>query len=908
MINNVIWKDTIFSGTEDYLEYRISKNAVTPIYYGKAFRSPSSGRYEINISDKARSFLKPHISSSAWTTVDGVYETEDFAATFSIQDLANSAVSLEQFYLQYTTAEDFIGGAKITARPINGHIDPRMKMMWAKWDYMTRNVPVDKGYKYFDINIVSGSLDYEFSGGTNTVVFEATGPDYTITTDDDWIHITGGDGTYEITTDINTGETRTGYVCAQWYNAQFQLEEKCFEVTQGEEVFEFTYEGNTNFSYTGGTNVLSFTANTEIEIIYAPTWITSATVSGGETGTITLTATGNSFDSRIGTIRVRRKNYSSGHTAEIIVTQERVQLELTFSGDTVFEYSGGTINVAYTANTQFQTLAIPVWVNSVQIPSTLTGNIQITASSNADESQRNGSLIFYDGFDSSRTISLTITQKANSLYGDMYFTTRAQSDGAIRYSGVTWITYRLNGGEWKDIANGGPISVVSGDTVEWKNIRTKISYSQSCSIVATCNFEAYGNIMSLSRGDNFQNVSAITSTDYLSGKTQLNYSKFKAIFLNCTGLTNAKNLVLPATTLLEGCYQRMFDGCTSLTSVSTLPSLPATTLGVACYYQMFKGCTSLVNIPALPATTLANHCYCHMFEDCTSLTAAPELPVTTLGEYCYRGMFKGCTSLVNAPVLPVTALTLGSYDSMFSGCTSLTTAPVLPATTLAGFCYYEMFAGCTSLTTAPELPATTLADSYCYGNMFNGCTSLTTAPELPATTLGAACYYGMFGGCTSLTTSPELPATTLNTYCYANMFSGCTSLITAPELPVTTLGAACYTGMFAGCASLTSAPELPATVLTESCYQGMFEGCTSLTAAPDLLATALTPANCYYEMFRGCSSLQYVKCLAETFGSATYLNKWLLDVSSTGTFVKKAGVTWPSGTSGIPDGWTVIEE
>lgn len=34
---------------------------------------------------------------------------------------------------------------------------------------------------------------------------------------------------------------------------------------------------------------------------------------------------------------------------------------------------------------------------------------------------------------------------------------------------------------------------------------------------------------------------------------------------------------------------------------------------------MFLGCTSLTQVPVLPATTLANGCYQHMFDGCTSL-------------------------------------------------------------------------------------------------------------------------------------------------------------------------------------------------------------------------------------------------------------------------------------------------
>jgi hypothetical protein len=34
---------------------------------------------------------------------------------------------------------------------------------------------------------------------------------------------------------------------------------------------------------------------------------------------------------------------------------------------------------------------------------------------------------------------------------------------------------------------------------------------------------------------------------------------------------------------------------------------------------MFNGCTSLTTVPALPATTLADYCYYRMFFDCTKM-------------------------------------------------------------------------------------------------------------------------------------------------------------------------------------------------------------------------------------------------------------------------------------------------
>ena len=145
---------------------------------------------------------------------------------------------------------------------------------------------------------------------------------------------------------------------------------------------------------------------------------------------------------------------------------------------------------------------------------------------------------------------------------------------------------------------------------------------------------------------------------------------------------------------------------------------------------------------------------------------------------------------------------------------------------------------------------------------------------------------------------------TMASYCFAKLFNGCTSLVNAPELPATSLGSDCYNAMFDGCTSLVNAPELPATSLAIGCYSNMFNGCTSLVNAPELPATSLVDY-CYYLMFNSCTSLNYVKCLATDVSAPAAIAEWLKNVSPTGTFVKKQGVTYPSGASGIPDGWTV---
>jgi len=117
-----------------------------------------------------------------------------------------------------------------------------------------------------------------------------------------------------------------------------------------------------------------------------------------------------------------------------------------------------------------------------------------------------------------------------------------------------------------------------------------------------------------------------------------------------------------------------------------------------------------------------------------------------------------------------------------------------------------------------------------------------------------------------------------------------------------------FVRFFQNCTGLTSAENLilPATTLTVYCYSNMFQDCTSLVNAPELPATTLTNS-CYQFMFLGCSSLNYIKCLATDISATNCLQQWVNYVASSGTFVKKSGVSWPTGTSGIPSGWTVVE-
>lgn len=216
-----------------------------------------------------------------------------------------------------------------------------------------------------------------------------------------------------------------------------------------------------------------------------------------------------------------------------------------------------------------------------------------------------------------------------------YLTFSVKSGGVIKFSGSTAgnsLSYSLNNGEWTTANSGTNITVQSGDTIRWKGTLRPDLNNGIGKFSSTAMFDIEGNIMSLLFGDDFVGQTSLERKD----------AAFSMLFYGCSNVLNAKNLLLPATTLSQRCYYCMFASCTNL---STAPELPATTLGMTCYYETFNGCRSLTAAPSLPATTLITQCYQRMFKGCTGITTAPDLPATTLTTQCYNSMFSGCTSL-----------------------------------------------------------------------------------------------------------------------------------------------------------------------------------------------------------------------------------------------------------------------
>jgi len=190
----------------------------------------------------------------------------------------------------------------------------------------------------------------------------------------------------------------------------------------------------------------------------------------------------------------------------------------------------------------------------------------------------------------------------------------AQADGKITVTfnnGITLandIKYTINNGAEQTIAKNTTgaydIEVKKGDVVQLYSLNTSLgggavagargttravdSGAKYINIRPSMKTEIYGNVMSLLKGkDNLESATTIEANN-----------AFYGLFAGAEKLVNntERLLVLPATTLTEGCYQDMFNGCKG---IEKAPELPAPKLEKNCYQEMFYDCAKLNHVKCL---------------------------------------------------------------------------------------------------------------------------------------------------------------------------------------------------------------------------------------------------------------------------------------------------------------------
>lgn len=216
----------------------------------------------------------------------------------------------------------------------------------------------------------------------------------------------------------------------------------------------------------------------------------------------------------------------------------------------------------------------------------------------------------------------------------------AAEDGKITVyfnGGITLsndIKYTVNGGEEQTISKNTEdsydIVLKKGDVVQFYSTNTSLgggggakTRSATRAIDAGAKYinirpsmktEIYGNVMSLLKGkDNLENAAEIEGEN-----------AFYGLFSGADKLVNSEDreLVLPATSLKEGCYDNMFNGCKG---IEKAPELPAPTLEKGCYKDMFADCSKLTYVKCLATDLSADGCLDGWLEDAGK--EAEETPV-----------------------------------------------------------------------------------------------------------------------------------------------------------------------------------------------------------------------------------------------------------------------------------------
>lgn len=364
---------------------------------------------------------------------------------------------------------------------------------------------------------------------------------------------------------------------------------------------------------------------------------------------------------------------------------------------------------------------------------------------------------------------------------------------------------------------------------------------------------------------------------------------------NCTQLTDISELII--STGFQNSTRgfnpsEMFNGCTSLSNVSSIDKWRFTTTGNEVngnfeysYYKMFYG-THITSAPKISIKSGSSH----VFANCLYLTDISKLgkffkdTYNNYSTHSFHGMFEGCSRLVNVSRLKY-CLSAFCYQpnstnngiglSYFLRHTAITNTDFIPDNLLVGEINY-MFDSCFSLTDLSGLSRicrlfTTFSNTFYY---------------VPATDYSylSAWKNGMNGYVGRLFTSVDFTRTSITNLsfmsewplsnCTEYKFLGCQRLTSISGLS----GAISTTKEvkidLKQCPALTSLVGLEGSILGKS---EAFQNCTSLTSLNGLQGCTIKNAT---SLFYGCSALTDITALSQVTFDCPNINYMLQGCSS----------------------------
>ena len=791
-------------------------------------------------------------------------------------------------------------------------------------DSIVFSIACENGYDEWSntINITQGKnvLSAEFlqpydianipaSGGTAQLMIKST-YSWSITADKSFVHMSASSG---------SGEPANGEIIDITWDSSDSLSLRSTKFTisdsQGNNIYVYKDQDSlTNkglsFKSSGGTIVINYTSG---KSVIAPDWVT---VTDNGDDTYTVEAAPNTSSGRTSTIAFQGddgvKLYYIG------VTQEEGQSFNISPKVLEYGYTGGSQSLVITnpMNNEWKFVGQPGWITLSSISGSDATTVTATATENTTDDERKGSVVFWNMTTDTTYVVSCFQEKAPSpLTG-------------ITLDNLIWVNDVPSSG---GVANKDNCSyTVTGQYADGstRHITDFATVSGSLNVPESTDTTRHS-------------VGTLTLTASYGSFTASNtVTAYQAAFVPYINLTPAEIVFTSEGGTATINVESNIDWTVSLSGDTPTPPTPTGTVtGVS-----FSSITWTTDIPASGGTATKDNCTYIITADYDN---GNRVDITTLTPD--EGLLVEGAKTVSAST-DTSRHSVGSLSLDITYFPEFTaTTPVYTATT-AITAYQEAYEE-----PAPSYDIPLTFDIISSGTIYwkttdnsftktisyskdNGLTWNSIAPTESGTSISvesgdeimfrgnnsaysngmsnynnfsssAGTKFNVRGNIMSLIDENNYTGlTSISSDCFWNLFGGCTGLVSAKKLllPITTLANGCYYNMFYGCTSLTTAPELPATTLADYCYRGMFSGCASLTKAPELPAQLLVNS-CYEYMFEDCTSLNYIKCLENSRDGGRATNDWVSNVSATGTFIKNPNTTWSTGNSGIPEGWTVID-
>ena len=787
-------------------------------------------------------------------------------------------------------------------------------------DSIVFSIACENGYDEWSntINITQGKniLSAEFlqpydianlpaSGGTAQLMIKST-YSWSITADKSFVHMSASSG---------SGEPANGEIIDITWDSSDSLSLRSTKFTisdsQGNNIYVYKDQDSlTNkglsFKSSGGTIVINYTSG---KSVIAPDWVT---VTDNGNDTYTVVAAPNTSSERTSTIAFQGddgvKLYYVG------VTQEEGQSFNISPKVLEYGYTGGSQSLVITnpMNNEWKFVGQPSWITLSSISGSDATTVTATATENTTDDDRKGSVVFWNITTDKTYVVSCIQKKAPSpLTG-------------ITLDNLTWVN---------DVPSSG--GVANKDNCSY----TVIGQYADGSTSDITDFATVSGSLNVpeSTDTTRHSIGTLTLTaSYGSFTASTDVTAYQAAFVPYINLTPAEITFNTSGGTATINVESNIDWTVNL-SGGTEPT--GTVTGVS-----FSSITWTTDVPASGGTATKDNCTYIVTADydngnrvdITTLTpdegllvegsktvsASTDTSRHSVGslslDITYFPEFTATTPVYTA----TTAITV--YQEAYEEPTPSYDIPLTFDIISSGTIYwkttdnsftktisYSKDNGLTWNSIAPTESGTSISVESGDEIMFRGSNSAYSngMSNYNNFSSSAGTKFNVRGNIMSLIDENNYTGiTSISSDCFWYLFMGCTGLVSAEKLllPITTLANGCYSGMFYGCTSLTTAPELPATTLAPYCYREMFDGCTSLTTAPELPAQLLVNS-CYEYMFYDCTSLNYIKCLENGRDGSRVTNDWVSNVSATGTFIKNPNTTWSTGSSGIPSGWTVID-